>query len=111
MSAITLPNFITENVAWWLGGVIVVFGLLIYGLRDYVKKCGFKKVALGLSGGIDSALTAYLAVKAVGPKNVLGLMMPYRSTRLSYGFAHLGTRKSSLCRGGTVCHERWRMGC
>lgn len=51
---------------------------LITGLRDYVRKCGFKKVALGLSGGIDSALTACLAVKAVGPANVLGLIMPSR---------------------------------
>jgi len=48
------------------------------GLHDYVKKCGFKKVALGLSGGIDSALTATIAVKALGPKNVLGLIMPSR---------------------------------
>lgn len=49
---------------------------LICGLKDYVKKCGFKKVTLGLSGGIDSALTAAIAVKALGAKNVLGLMMP-----------------------------------
>ena len=51
---------------------------LVFGLRDYVKKCGFKKVSLGLSGGIDSALTACLAVKAVGAENVLGLLMPSR---------------------------------
>lgn len=51
---------------------------LVIGLRDYVQKCGFKKVALGLSGGIDSSLTAYLAARAVGPKNVLGLLMPSR---------------------------------
>lgn len=51
---------------------------LVCGLRDYVKKCGFKKVALGLSGGIDSALVAHLVVKALGPQNVLGLIMPSR---------------------------------
>lgn len=51
---------------------------LVCGLKDYVKKCGFQKVALGLSGGIDSAVTAYLAAKALGPKNVLGLLMPSR---------------------------------
>lgn len=51
---------------------------LVCGLRDYVKKCGFKKVALGLSGGVDSSITAYLAAKALGPKNVLGLIMPSR---------------------------------
>ncbi len=53
---------------------------LITGLRDYVKKCGFTKVALGLSGGIDSALVAFLAVKALGSKNVTGVMMPSRYT-------------------------------
>ena len=51
---------------------------LVTGLRDYVRKCGFKKVALGLSGGIDSALVAALACKALGSKNVLGLLMPSR---------------------------------
>jgi len=46
------------------------------GLKDYVKKTGFKKVVLGLSGGIDSAVVAALAVEALGPENVLGVMMP-----------------------------------
>ena len=49
---------------------------LTLGLADYVGKCGFKRVALGLSGGIDSALTAAIACRAVGPENVLGLAMP-----------------------------------
>ncbi len=49
---------------------------LVIGIRDYVKKCGFQKLALGLSGGIDSSLTAVLAAEAVGSKNVLGLLMP-----------------------------------
>ncbi len=53
---------------------------LVTGLRDYVKKCGFKKVTLGLSGGIDSAVVAALAVKALGAKNVLGVLMPSRYT-------------------------------
>lgn len=53
---------------------------LVMGLKDYVRKCGFKKVALGLSGGIDSALVATLAVKALGSKNVLGLLMSSRYT-------------------------------
>jgi NAD+ synthetase len=46
------------------------------GLRDYVTKCGFGSVCLGLSGGIDSALTAVIAAEALGPENVHGLTMP-----------------------------------
>ena len=49
---------------------------LTMGLRDYCLKLGFKKVILGLSGGIDSALTAYFAAKALGPENVLTITMP-----------------------------------
>jgi NAD+ synthase (glutamine-hydrolysing) len=51
---------------------------LVQGLRDYVVKSGFKKVHLGLSGGIDSALVAALAVEALGAENVRGLGMPSR---------------------------------
>ena len=46
------------------------------GLRDYVRKCGFKSVVLGLSGGIDSAVTASLAVTALGKENVMGISLP-----------------------------------
>lgn len=49
---------------------------LILGLRDYVRKCGFKDVVLGLSGGIDSALTAAIAAEALGPERVTGIAMP-----------------------------------
>ncbi len=49
---------------------------LVLGLRDYVQKCGFTSVVLGLSGGIDSAVTACLAVQALGAANVLGVSMP-----------------------------------
>jgi len=49
---------------------------LILGIRDYVQKCGFKQVVIGLSGGIDSALTCTLAVEALGAENVLGVAMP-----------------------------------
>ncbi|MCP5463582.1 MAG: NAD+ synthase [Deltaproteobacteria bacterium] len=51
---------------------------LALGLRDYVIKSGFKKVCLGLSGGIDSAVVAALAVEALGKENVLGILMPSR---------------------------------
>ena len=48
------------------------------GLGDYVRKCGFERVLLGLSGGIDSALVCCLASAALGPENVLGVLMPSR---------------------------------
>ncbi len=48
------------------------------GLRDYVRKSGFSKVVLGLSGGIDSALVAAIAARALGPENILGVAMPTR---------------------------------
>lgn len=51
---------------------------LTLGVRDYVTKCGFKKVCLGLSGGIDSAIVAALGVRALGKENVLGVSMPGR---------------------------------
>jgi NAD+ synthase (glutamine-hydrolysing) len=49
---------------------------LVLGTRDYMRKCGFKRVLIGLSGGIDSALTAAIAVEAVGRENVTGVGMP-----------------------------------
>ncbi len=49
---------------------------LVLGLRDYMAKCGFRTAALGLSGGIDSAVTACLAVQALGAANVKGVTMP-----------------------------------
>jgi NAD+ synthase (glutamine-hydrolysing) len=51
---------------------------LLVGVRDYLRKCGFSKTVIGLSGGIDSALVAALAADAVGPENVLGVAMPSR---------------------------------
>jgi len=52
------------------------YAALVLGTRDYVRKCGFKKVIIALSGGIDSALTAAIATDAMGPENVLGVGMP-----------------------------------
>jgi len=53
-----------------------LYQALVLGLRDYFRKCGFKSAVLGLSGGIDSALTAVLAVEALGKENVTGVAMP-----------------------------------
>ncbi len=53
-----------------------VYQGLVMGVGDYVRKCGFSSAVLGLSGGIDSALTAAIAVEALGPENVLGVALP-----------------------------------
>ncbi|HTS64556.1 MAG TPA: NAD+ synthase [Candidatus Acidoferrales bacterium] len=53
-----------------------IWNALVLGVRDYARKTGFRKVLLGLSGGIDSALTAAIAAEAMGPENVLGVLMP-----------------------------------
>ena len=53
-----------------------VYAALVLGTRDYMRKCGFQRAIIGLSGGIDSALTADIAADAVGPENVIGVGMP-----------------------------------
>ncbi len=53
-----------------------VYDALVMGTRDYIGKCGFQKVLIGLSGGIDSSITAAIAVDAVGAANVIGVSMP-----------------------------------
>ena len=53
-----------------------VLDALVLGLRDYCRKCGFEKIVIGLSGGIDSAVTAAIAVLAIGAENVSGITMP-----------------------------------
>ena len=63
------PTFHQEDLA-------DIHDALVLGVRDYVQKSGFKKVLLGLSGGIDSALTAAIAAQALGPQNVIGISLP-----------------------------------
>jgi NAD+ synthase (glutamine-hydrolysing) len=53
-----------------------IWRALVLGTRDYVRKCGFNRAVLGLSGGIDSALTAAVAAEALGAANVVGVLMP-----------------------------------
>jgi NAD+ synthase (glutamine-hydrolysing) len=67
--AVPMPDFDTPEA---------VHDALILGIRDYMRKCGFKSALLGISGGIDSALTAALAVEALGPENVWGIALPSR---------------------------------
>ena len=66
-AAIAEDDFTPESEIW---------RALVLGTRDYVRKCGFSEVLLGLSGGIDSSLVAAIAVSALGPQNVLGVLMP-----------------------------------
>jgi NAD+ synthetase len=73
--AASLPS---GNISPILKETEEVYQALLLGLKDYVNKNGFKKVAIGLSGGIDSALVAALAVDALGKENVTGLFMPSR---------------------------------
>lgn len=60
----------------WMEPCEELHAALVLGLGDYVRKCGFKSVVLGLSGGIDSAIVAALATEALGPDNVVGVLMP-----------------------------------
>jgi len=58
----------------------IIYDAIVLGVRDYVQKNGFKKAILGLSGGIDSALTLAIAADALGAENVSAVMMPFRYT-------------------------------
>ena len=72
-----------------LGVESEIWRALVLGTRDYVRKCGFTSAVLGLSGGIDSALTAAVAADALGPAHVLGVLMPSPySSRGSLDDAH-----------------------
>ena len=72
-----------------------IYDALVLGTRDYVRKNSFEKVVLGLSGGIDSALTATVAVDALGSENVVGVMMPS-------GFSSEGSLTDSAALGGNL---------
>jgi NAD+ synthase (glutamine-hydrolysing) len=69
---------VTAPRASRLGPLAEIYQALVLGTRDYVRKNGFRDVVIGLSGGIDSALTASIAVDALGPERVTGVFMPSR---------------------------------
>jgi len=68
LSSAIVPRSLSEDEEIWQA--------LVLGVRDYVGKCRFSKVVLGLSGGIDSALVAAISAEAIGKENVLGILMP-----------------------------------
>ena len=71
--------------------------ILVSFIRNEVEKVGVRRVVLGLSGGVDSSLSAMLAAEALGPDNVLGIMMPYKtSSGESREHAELVVRHSSI---------------
>lgn len=69
---------LVPDIASEPGPIEEVYQALTLGTRDYVRKNGFKKVVLGLSGGLDSSLAAAIATDAIGPENVVGVSMPSR---------------------------------
>ncbi|GMU47005.1 MAG: NAD+ synthase [Porticoccaceae bacterium] len=75
--AVTVPR---QQIVPALEPLASVYRALVLGVRDYVRKNGFKGVVLGLSGGIDSALTLAIAVDALGAEQVEAVMLPYRYT-------------------------------
>jgi NAD+ synthase (glutamine-hydrolysing) len=73
-------NQISQKIALDNKEIEDTYKALVVGLRDYINKNGFKKVVIGLSGGIDSSLTACIAVDALGKENVKGVLMPSQYT-------------------------------
>ena len=70
------PEAVTETFADLYDGPEEIYEALVIGTRDYVRKCGFGKVLVALSGGIDSSLVAAIGVDALGGENVVGVSMP-----------------------------------
>jgi len=71
---------LTPHIVEPLPPLAEIYQALVLGTRDYVRKNGFEKVVIGLSGGIDSSLVACIAADALGPENVVGVTMPSRYT-------------------------------
>ena len=88
VSEVTIPGIrhtqprspLPPRVATPLEGAEEVYTAVVLGTRDYVRKQGFQKVIIGMSGGVDSALTAAIACDALGAENVIGVRMPSRHT-------------------------------
>lgn len=82
-----------------------IWSALVLGVRDYARKCGFSKAVLGLSGGIDSALVAAISAAALGPANVLGILMPS-----PYSSEHSVKDAEALCQNLGIRSETLAIG-
>ncbi len=71
---------VKPRLAQPLEGAAEIYAAVVLGTHDYIRKQGFEKVVIGMSGGVDSALTAAIACDALGPENVIGVRMPSRYT-------------------------------
>lgn len=76
----TAPDLLPEPPAFPGTDYALVERILVGFLKNEIEKIGMQRAVLGLSGGVDSAVSAALAAKALGPENVLGVMMPYRTS-------------------------------
>jgi len=88
--AVPRPALVHRSISPSLGQVEEVYQALVTGTRDYVRKNGFQEVAIGLSGGVDSAMVACIAVDALGAENVTGVAMP---SRYSAGYSETDAAK------------------
>jgi NAD+ synthase (glutamine-hydrolysing) len=79
-SPVAAPPPIPERLAAPLEGAAEIYAAVVLGTHDYIRKQGFQKVVIGMSGGVDSALTAAIACDALGSQNVIGVRMPSRHT-------------------------------
>lgn len=87
-----------------------IWSALVLGVRDYARKCGFRQAVIGLSGGVDSALVAAIATAALGPENVLGVLMPspYSSEHSVHDAAKLAQNlgiSTQTLKIGTLMHD------
>ena len=79
-----------------------MFGAIVLGIRDYFRKTGFEKAVVGMSGGIDSSLTACLAVEALGKDNVIGVYMPSK-----FSSKHSRTDAQKLAKNLGICYVQF----
>ncbi|MGB5973610.1 MAG: NAD+ synthase, partial [Nodosilinea sp.] len=97
LSPASVAPLLTDNEALW--------SALVLGVRDYTHKCGFSRAVIGLSGGIDSALVAAIAAAALGPDNVLGVLMPS-----PYSSDHSVSDALALAKNLGIAHETLAIG-